>query len=827
MGSTCEILFAPLLSEPVMIQWEYTGEPARSGSEFRDARSPSFSKSSTSEYSPAKMLLNGVGWSIPQSQGNRVSGRPGNIKEELPWKIRSSIIHSVRAHHGALRSFAVCRDECTVFSAGVGPGFRGTVQKWELSRIDCLSGYYGHDEVVNEICVLPSSERVASCDGTVHVWNSQTGRLISVFTEFSANSAHLTSPLASAPKMNFDQAHILNFNPLSSGIMTTAFDGSLYTSMHCLESTDMLVVGTGNGSLRFIDFNKGQKLHLWRSESVESSFPSLISSICSSGFDKMQANGTAAFPSWIAAGLSSGNCRLLDMRSGNIIASWQAHDGYVTKLAAPEDHLLVSSSLDRTLRIWDLRRNWTSQPIVVRGHNDSVSSFSVWGQDLISISKNKIGLSSLSRSVDEDGKHCVTPQHLYMADHESRNLSVLSSITILPFSRLFLVGTEDGFLKICCGPHFPIPMAAISRDQDGGPHFPIPRATICRDQDGGPHFPIPRATICRDQDGGRYIPTYLSNPIPMAAISGDQDGVLKSVSDTPPTHFTLKIQLFSLLTKNNIERYTSGDFEAAGYKWKLVLYPNGNKNKNIKDHISFYLMISEVSSLHPGWEVHAAFRLFLLDQNKDNYLTLQDTRRKGRRFYGMKLEWGFDRFIPLTTFSNPDNGYLVNDTCVFGAEVFVCQEKKKAKEESLLMMKDAIKYKHTWKIEKFLKLDKGCEDSDTFNAGDQKWKIQLYPKGKSSGIGTHISLYLALADPTALPPGSKIFAEFILRILDQTHSNHDFGKATYWFSASNQQCGWPRFISLSYFNSSFNGFLVKDSSWVEAEVIVHGVANAQ
>ncbi|CAK9136448.1 unnamed protein product [Ilex paraguariensis] len=324
-----------------------------------------------------------------------------------------------------------------------------------------------------------------------------------------------------------------------------------------------------------------------------------------------------------------------------------------------------------------------------------------------------------------------------------------------------------------------------------------------------------------------YIPTYLSGFISMADLFGDQDGVLKSVSDIPPTHFTLKIQLFSLLTKNNIERYTSGDFEAAGYKWKLVLYPNGNKNKNIKEHISFYLMISEVSSLHPGWEVHAAFRLFLFDQNEDNYLTLQDTRRKGRRFYGMKLEWGFDRFIPLTVFSNPDNGYLVNDTCVFGAEVFVYQEKKKAKEESLLMMKDAIKYKHTWKIEKFSKLDKGCEDSDTFNAGDQKWKIQLYPKGKGSGIGTHISLYLALADPTALPPGSKIFAEFILRILDQTHSNHDFGKATYWFSASSQQCGWPRFISLSYFNSSFNGFLVKDSSWVEAEVIVHGVANAQ
>ncbi|CAK9148651.1 unnamed protein product [Ilex paraguariensis] len=320
-------------------------------------------------------------------------------------------------------------------------------------------------------------------------------------------------------------------------------------------------------------------------------------------------------------------------------------------------------------------------------------------------------------------------------------------------------------------------------------------------------------------------------------------GVLKSVSDTPPTHFTLKIQLFSLLTKNNIERYTSGDFEAAGYKWyslslplplKLVLHPNGNRSKNIKDHLSFYLMMSEASSLHPGWEVHVVFRLFLLDQNKDNYLTLEGVisnsaivlqfyiMGKGRRFYEMKLEWGFDRFIPLTAFTNPDNGYLVNDTCVFGAEVFVYHKK-----ESLLMVKDAIKCKHTWKIERFSKLDKECKDSDTFNAGDQKWKIQLYPKGNGSGIGTHISLYLALADPTTLPPGSKLFAEFILRVLDLKRDNHEFIKGTYWFSASSQQCGWPQFMSLSYLNLLNYKFLLNDTCWVEAEVIVHGVAGAK
>lgn len=161
-------------------------------------------------------------------------------------------------------------------------------------------------------------------------------------------------------------------------------------------------------------------------------------------------DGASASPSWIATGLGSGHCKLFDSRSGNIIASWKAHDGYVTKLAAPEDHLLVSSSLDRTLRIWDLRRNYTSQPTIFRGHNDGISSFSVWGQDVISISRNKIGLSSLSKSSDEEGSHHIIPQNLYMADQGTRNLSVLSSISILPFSRLFVVGTEDGYLRICC-----------------------------------------------------------------------------------------------------------------------------------------------------------------------------------------------------------------------------------------------------------------------------------------------------------------------------------------------------------------------------------------
>ncbi|KAL7123584.1 hypothetical protein ACP275_01G113900 [Erythranthe tilingii] len=306
----------------------------------------------------------------------------------------------------------------------------------------------------------------------------------------------------------------------------------------------------------------------------------------------------------------------------------------------------------------------------------------------------------------------------------------------------------------------------------------------------------------------------------------EQDGVSRSVSDTAPAHCIVKIQLFSQLAKNNIESYTSSDFEAGGYKWKLVVHPNGYKNKGITDHISLYLVLAESNSLNPGWEIRAFFRLFLLDQNKDNFITLQDTTEHGRRFHGMKLEWGFNKFIPLVAFMDPSNGYLVNDTCVFGAEVYVCREKLSGKGECLSMIKDPITYKSTWRIDNFSGITDESADSKPFSFAGQKWKIQVYPNGKGSGLDSYVSLYLTLAEPEKLLPKTKVYAEFTIRILDQLNRNHYFGTANYWFSASNPTCGWPRYVSQGYIVSSAAGLLVKNICLIEAEVKVHGVSNA-
>lgn len=47
---------------------------------------------------------------------------------------------------------------------------------------------------------------------------------------------------------------MLNQDALSGGILSNAFRGSLYTTMHYMESKDKLVAGMGNGSIRYCTF---------------------------------------------------------------------------------------------------------------------------------------------------------------------------------------------------------------------------------------------------------------------------------------------------------------------------------------------------------------------------------------------------------------------------------------------------------------------------------------------------------------------------------------------------------------------------------------------
>ena len=100
---------------------------------------------------------------------------------------------------------------------------------------------------------------------------------------------------------------------------------------------------------------------------------------------------------------------------------------------------------------------------------------------------------------------------------------------------------------------------------------------------------------------------------------------------------------------------------------------------------------------------------------------LSDPLQKERQFHQKKVEWGIDEFMSHEEFKNGSNGYLVDDTCEFGVEVYVCKERIPCKEECLTIMKDAFAQKHTWPVNAFSKLTKESYESQLFNAGNYKW----------------------------------------------------------------------------------------------------------
>ncbi|XP_041000640.1 uncharacterized protein LOC121246530 [Juglans microcarpa x Juglans regia] len=139
------------------------------------------------------------------------------------------------------------------------------------------------------------------------------------------------------------------------------------------------------------------------------------------------------------------------------------------------------------------------------------------------------------------------------------------------------------------------------------------------------------------------------------------NGVVRSNRDLSPAHYIFQIKNFSLLFKNEVKKCESGQ--------RLVVQLHADGKKNIyfnhwNDHISLYLAIANQNNLLPGWEVNVNFKLFVFDQICNNYLCVQDGIV--RRFHNLKTEWGFNQLLPLDFLGDPSNGYIVDDTCLWG-----------------------------------------------------------------------------------------------------------------------------------------------------------------
>ncbi|KAF2320435.1 hypothetical protein GH714_027506 [Hevea brasiliensis] len=266
-----------------------------------------------------------------------------------------------------------------------------------------------------------------------------------------------------------------------------------------------------------------------------------------------------------------------------------------------------------------------------------------------------------------------------------------------------------------------------------------------------------------------------------------------------------------ILRDNDLEKYESDDFEAGGYKWKMVLYPHGNWNRGANGHISLYLAIAEAKAIPPGSQVDVTLKFFVYDHIRDKYLTIQDDEM--RRYHYLKTENGFDQLISLKMFNDPSNGYLFDDHCVFGTEVHV--NKYEGKGEKFSIIEEPDNGTFTWKIERFSKLQKGRNFSKEFSVAKHKWRLMLCPKEIQwqEAIVYHL---LQLLNNSAHPQLRVV----VSKQTSDTSFSIPMTGSDWFISKSSVDCCWGRsdFMPLNDIYDASKGFLVDDTLIVEAQI---------
>ncbi|CAL6375408.1 unnamed protein product [Bathycoccus prasinos] len=126
--------------------------------------------------------------------------------------------------------------------------------------------------------------------------------------------------------------------------------------------------------------------------------------------------------------------------------------------------------------------------------------------------------------------------------------------------------------------------------------------------------------------------------------------------------FTWKIENFSEISKRELR---SKCFEVGGYKWYILVYPQGC---DVHNHLSLFLCVADYDKLLPGWSHFAQFTIAVVnkDPKKSKY---SDTLH---RFCKKEHDWGWKKFMEL---GKVLDGFTVSDTLVIKAQVQVIHEK--------------------------------------------------------------------------------------------------------------------------------------------------------
>ncbi|XP_045794342.1 MATH domain and coiled-coil domain-containing protein At3g58410-like [Trifolium pratense] len=127
--------------------------------------------------------------------------------------------------------------------------------------------------------------------------------------------------------------------------------------------------------------------------------------------------------------------------------------------------------------------------------------------------------------------------------------------------------------------------------------------------------------------------------------------------------FIWKIENFSRLKTDEVYSET---FVIGGYPWKIRLHPKGDEDD---EYLQIYVEAVKTANMSEGWSRVVKFKLLVFNQLNTNMTISEDFG--DCVFDASETSWGFYDFMELDDLNDPQMGFIVEDACIVGAEIFV------------------------------------------------------------------------------------------------------------------------------------------------------------
>ncbi|URE33566.1 hypothetical protein MUK42_16859, partial [Musa troglodytarum] len=147
--------------------------------------------------------------------------------------------------------------------------------------------------------------------------------------------------------------------------------------------------------------------------------------------------------------------------------------------------------------------------------------------------------------------------------------------------------------------------------------------------------------------------------------------------------------------------------------YSLCVLEIKSSGEDAEKSLSLCLYSAEASS-STGSVVKANYKLLIYDQLYGEHI-----QKEGEGYFHGTSQYGLCCMVPLKKFNGPKSGLLVNDCCIFGAEVmeaFACKLDREGVSECLSMKKEITPQTYTWVIKNFSKLS-AKQVSEVFTSG--------------------------------------------------------------------------------------------------------------